>query len=78
VRDSKAFPDLQVTVDRGDAAFWIWTLTGTSTGPGGTGRAVRVSGIEIWRIGSSGLVAGSTGYYDAAAYERQLQHGIAN
>jgi hypothetical protein len=47
-------------------------LTGTNTGPGGTGNAVRVSGIEVWKIGASGLVADSTGYYDAAAYERQL------
>lgn len=76
----EAFPDLQVTLDHlhvaGDSAFWVWTLTGTNTGPGGTGNAVRVSGIEVWRIGASGLVANSTGYYDAATYERQVAHGI--
>ena len=36
----EAFPDLQVTVDQlhvaGDSAFWVWTLTGTNNGPGGT------------------------------------------
>lgn len=36
----EAFPDLQVTVDQlhvaGDSAFWVWTLTGTNKGPGGT------------------------------------------
>lgn len=46
----EAFPDLRVSVDQvlvaGDAAFWVWTLTGTNTGPGGTGNRVRVSGIE--------------------------------
>jgi len=58
------------------ATFWVWTLTGTNNGPGGTGNGVRVSGIEVWRIGSSGLVADSTGYYDATTYERQVAQGI--
>lgn len=76
----EAFPDLQVSVDHlhvaGDSAFWVWTLTGTNNGPGGTGKKVRVSGIEVWRIGSSGLVANSIGYYDATCYEHQLVNGI--
>lgn len=76
----EAFPDLQVTIDQlhvaGDSAFWVWTLTGTNNGPGGTGNPVRVSGIEVWKIGASGLVADSTGYYDAATYERQVANGI--
>jgi hypothetical protein len=76
----EAFPDLQVSVDHlhvaGDSAFWVWTLTGTNNGPGGTGKKVRVSGIEVWRIGSSGLVANSIGYYDAICYEHQLVNGI--
>ena len=76
----EALPDLRVSVDQvlvaGNAAFWAWTLTGTNTGPGGTGNRVRVSGIEVWTIGESGLVANSIGYYDAATYERQIAHGI--
>lgn len=60
----------------GDSAFWAWTLTGTNAGPGGTGHRVRVSGIEVWTVGESGLVANSIGYYDAATYERQVAHGI--
>ena len=76
----EAFPDLQVSLDQllvaGNAAFFVWTLTGTNTGSGGTGNAVRVSGIEVWEIGESGLIAQSRGYYDAACYERQLSHGI--
>ncbi|MBV9101433.1 MAG: nuclear transport factor 2 family protein [Candidatus Dormibacteraeota bacterium] len=75
-----AFPDLQVSVDNvfvaGDSVFWIWTLTGTNSGPGGSGNRVRVSGIEVWTMGETGLVANSVGYYDAAAYELQIQHGI--
>jgi len=75
-----AFPDLRVSVDHvlvaGDAIFWVWTLTGTNTGPGGSGNRVRVSGIEVWTMGETGLVANSVGYYDATAYERQIAHGI--
>ena len=76
----QAFPDLQVSVDHvlvaGDFVFWVWTLTGTNRGPGGTGNPVRVSGIEVWTMDASGLVANSIGYYDADTYERQLAHGI--
>jgi hypothetical protein len=75
-----AFPDLRVSVDQvlvaGDSVFWVWTLTGTNTGPEGTGNRVRVSGIEVGTIGDSGLVANSIGYYDAGTYERQVAHGI--
>ena len=76
----EAFPDLQVSLDQlltaGEAAFFVWTLTGTNTGPGGTGNSVRVSGIEAWKMGDSGLIASSQGYYDATAYEHQLSHGL--
>jgi hypothetical protein len=76
----QAFPDLHVSVDHvlvaGDSVFWVWTLSGTNDSPGGTGNRVRVSGIEVWTMGASGLVAASIGYYDAATYERQLAHGI--
>lgn len=71
-----AFPDLVVTFDGasadGDRTVFRWTLTGTNTGPGGTGRAVRISGHERWRFGASGLIADSLGYFDAADYQRQI------
>lgn len=74
-----AFPDLVVTMDRleslGDRLRYHWTLTGTNTGPGGTGRPVRISGFEEWTMGSDGLVATSIGEFDAADYERQLHAG---
>ena len=45
-----AFPDLSVMMDdlllRGDVVEYHWTLMGTNTGPGGTGRRVRISGSE--------------------------------
>jgi len=52
-----------------------WTLTGTNTGPGGAGKAVRISGYELWTLGGDGLIAASQGHFDAAEYQRQLKEG---
>ena len=71
------FPDMVVTFDklepREGAVAFQWTLTGTNTGPGGTGKRVRISGYELWQIGGHGLIAQSEGHFDAAEYERQLK-----
>ena len=70
------FPDMIVTFDklesRGGATAFHWTLTGTNTGPGGTGTRVHISGHELWKIDNAGLIAESSGHFDAAEYERQL------
>ena len=70
------FPDMVVTFDklerRGDLTAFHWTLIGTNTGPGGTGKRVRISGYELWKIDESGLIAESKGYFDAADYDWQL------
>lgn len=72
-----ALPDLLVFLDdlilEGDGAVFHWTLTGTNTGPGGTGRAVRISGYEVWQIGADGLIANSLGHFDSEDYRRQLE-----
>ena len=60
----------------GDEAEYYWTLSGTNTGPGGTGHRVRISGFEKWRIGADGLIASSQGHFDVAEYRRQLEHGV--
>ena len=74
-----AFPDMVVTMDgtelRGNNAVYRWTLAGTNTGPGGTGRAVRISGHEDWTFAADGLIAGSEGHFDEAEYQRQLGAG---
>ena len=74
-----AFPDIVVKMDRlvvkGAKAEYHWTLTGTNTGPGGTGKFVKISGFEEWRFGPDGLIAESLGYFDAADYQRQLNAG---
>ena len=76
-----AFPDMLVSFDRlerkRERLHFHWTLTGTNTGPGGTGKFVRVSGYEDWRFAEGGLVAESLGHFDAAEYDRQLQHGAS-
>ena len=72
----EAFPDMVVVMDsvKGDAdhATFYWTWTGTNTGPGGTGRAVRLSGYEEWVLTSDGKIAESMGHYDEAEYRRQV------
>ena len=71
-----AFPDLHVAMDRlipaGDRIEYHWTLTGTNTGPGGTGKAVRISGFERWLLSPDGLIVDSRGYFDIEDYKRQL------
>jgi uncharacterized protein (TIGR02246 family) len=74
-----AFPDLRVSMDEvssdGEHGRYRWTLTGTNTGPGGTGRRVRISGFEEWTFSADGLIAKSLGHFDAADYDRQLKSG---
>jgi len=74
-----AFPDLRVHMDglevQGEGAVYSWTLEGTNSGPGGTGRRVRISGFEEWRMGADGLIADSQGHFDSGEYERQVKGG---
>jgi hypothetical protein len=74
-----AFPDLKVVMDSIDQSgadiTYHWTLTGTNTGPGGTGKFVRITGLERWRFGRDGLIAESQGHFDTADYQRQLKIG---
>ena len=76
-RFMRDFPDMIVTFDkleqRGERTAFHWTLTGTNTGPGGTGNRVRISGYELWKIDNDGLIAESKGHFDAEDYQRQLR-----
>jgi hypothetical protein len=76
-----AFPDLCILmdriIDRGDRTEYYWTLTGTNTGPGGTGNPVRFSGYESWRFSPDELILDSQGCFDAADYSRQLNDAHA-
>src|SRR6516164_1304173 len=58
-----AFPDMVVKMDRisqdGSHAIFRWIWTGTNTGPGGTGKSVRITGHEEWTIGADGLIVES-------------------
>jgi uncharacterized protein (TIGR02246 family) len=72
-----ALPDMALFMDSvkivGTGAEYFWTLTGTNTGPGGTGNAVWVSGYEEWTFTRDGLIAQSLGHFPAAEYEKQLR-----
>lgn len=74
-----AFPDMRVVMDNvaveGEVVEFHWTLSGTNTGPGGTGNRVRISGYEEWVFSNEGLVAKSLGHFDAAEYQRQIEGG---
>jgi steroid delta-isomerase-like uncharacterized protein len=74
-----AFPDMVVRMDEisreGEHVVFRWTWTGTNTGPGGTGRAVRISGYEEWTLNPDGLIGESKGHYDEAEYQRQVGAG---
>lgn len=71
-----AFSDMKVCCDaviaHGDKAIFRWTLTGTNTGPDGTGASVRISGHEEWQFGANGLIGESKGHFDETEYRRQL------
>ena len=72
-----AFPDMLVRMDSvvrvASGARFYWTWTGTNTGPGGTGKAVHITGYEDWTFGHDGVIAQSLGHYDEAEYERQVR-----
>jgi len=74
-----AFADMVVAMDRvsqeGTHAVFHWTWTGTNSGPGGTGKSVRIRGREEWTLGADDLIAESQGHFDEAEYQRQLQSG---
>ena len=76
-----AFPDMVVRLDSvvetGPTARFYWIWTGTNTGPGGTGKAVRMTGYEEWTFAPDGLIAQSLGHYDDAEYQRQLREGAS-
>jgi steroid delta-isomerase-like uncharacterized protein len=71
-----AFPDMVVRMDSvlpsGSGAVFHWTWTGTNSGPGGTGKAVRISGYEEWTFAADGLISQSLGHFDQAEYQRQV------
>jgi predicted ester cyclase len=74
------FPGMVVTFDKlepkSNASAFHWTLTGKNTGLGGTGKCVRISGYELWKLDPNGLIAESNGHFDGAAFEHQLKHGL--
>ena len=71
------FPDMLVKMEQvsheGSHVIFRWLWTGTNTGPGGTGKSVRIQGYEAWTLDAQGMIAESKGHYDAAEYERQVR-----
>ena len=71
-------PDMIVTMDEvtsdSDGTKFHWTLTGTNTGTTGTGKRIRISGYELWKIDNDGPIGEAQGHFDSTEYERQLKH----
>ncbi len=74
------FPDMIVAMDSlvttSKGIEFHWTLSGTNTGPNGTGKKVNISGFELWKLDENGLIFKSKGSFDAEEYERQIQQGV--
>ena len=72
-----ALPDMKVSMEGLSAdsnrAIYRWRLTGSNTGPGGTGKTVAISGFEEWLLGDDGLILESRGHFDQKDYDRQLR-----
>jgi hypothetical protein len=75
-----AFPDIVVKMDSltttSEGIKFHWTFSGTNTGPGGTGKKVKISGFELWQLDDGGLIKESKGSFDSEEYERQLKYGV--
>ena len=76
-----SLPDMVVAMDslrvNDRSGRYYWTLTGTNTGPGGTGKAIRISGYEEWTLSTGGLIERSLGHFDAVEYARQTREGVS-
>lgn len=77
-----AFPDMLVVCDSlpttSKGVEFHWTLTGTNTGPNGTGKKIHINGVEILQLDSNGLITESNGSFDEKEYNRQLKYGAGN
>ena len=76
-----AFPDIIVSMDslvaKANEIEFYWTFTGTNTGPKGTGKKVKIHGVEIWKL-ENGLIKESKGSFDTEEYDRQVKYGFGN
>jgi hypothetical protein len=78
-----AFPDMCVIMEdlefqaREDRAVYRWILTGTNSGPGGTGQQIHIRGFEEWELDGDLLILNSKGRFDEAEYLHQLTYGLA-
>ena len=69
-----AFPDMIVAIDslitKPNGTEFHWTLTGTNSGPGGTGKKLKISGFELWQFDKDSFKQESIGRFDADEYNR--------
>lgn len=70
-------PDLVVEMDSirvaGNRAIYMWTLSATHDE---TGKNLRISGWESWRLSGDVEIIQSVGCFDAEEYDRQVEEGV--
>ena len=74
-----SFPDIEVIMDdlhvAPENSIYSWRLKGTHSE---SGKRVHISGFEVWRIDSDGMIGNSNGYYDTAVYDEQVANGATS
>jgi steroid delta-isomerase-like uncharacterized protein len=77
-----AYPDAKVVIDEGhymkDVSFFLWTFTGTNTGPGtapATGKSVKLSGSTLMHY-RDGKIAEEIVYFDVLDWQMQLGYTL--
>jgi len=77
-----AYPDAKVVLDENyhmqDRSFFLWTFTGTNTGPGAalpTGKSVKLSGATFVRY-QDGKIAEERVYFDVLDWQMQLGYTL--
>ena len=57
----------------GNRAIFMWKLSGVHSE---TGKNLRISGWESWRLSDEIQIIQSVGCYDSEEYERQVEEGV--
>ena len=70
-------PDMVLELDgiraAGNRAIFMWKLSGVHSE---TGKNLRISGWESWRLSDEIQIIQSVGCYDSEEYERQVEEGV--
>jgi hypothetical protein len=79
-RTMTSFPDLKLHMDSlvQDTTGYVfhWRMSGTNTGPDGTGYGMFIPAVERWTMAADGRIQVSNVTLDMAEYEQQVIFGV--